>query len=409
MSYPNIFIFNPTSDMAIANSLSSFHPNKQLVRFQEDLSYLPFVFASEDDVVLVSDYEDLEHISQLYEQGFTIPGQVLQKEVLLENQKIFADIHTFLPWGWAPNIYHQLKQIKTIDCEQFWSFSPLEWNNDIRYFYSRSFALDILNAIKQSTNKPSIYIDEHFFPKCLTDWTDVSSYLKQYQQIVLKEPWSSSGRGLMFLLDSDIPVNIQERVKQVIKKQKYIMLEPVLNKKIDFSLHFDLSSNQVDYVGATYFFTNGKGQYNGHFLNTMPDCEEISKDFFQQHLPQLIKDVTNAIRSSALFGQYTGSLGVDAMLVKEGGELLFQPCLEINLRYSMGKVALALEKVIHPDSFGKFFIHNNKNQTYASFMKEQDTSYQMLDNRLAKGLIPITAPKGKCFGAYMEINHPDFS
>jgi hypothetical protein len=43
-------------------------------------------------------------------------------------------------------------------------------------------------------------------------------------------------------------------------------------------------------------------------------------------------------------GNYAGPLGVDLMVVRKEGELLLHPCVEINLRNTMGHVALLLSK-----------------------------------------------------------------
>ena len=70
---------------------------------------------------------------------------------------------------------------------------------------------------------------------------------------------------------------------------------------------------------------------------------------------QLLDKVTEAVTdllATTLSGVYSGPLGLDMMVVANADNssdgLLLHPCVELNLRRTMGHVALALS----PDEFG---------------------------------------------------------
>jgi hypothetical protein len=51
-------------------------------------------------------------------------------------------------------------------------------------------------------------------------------------------------------------------------------------------------------------------------------------------------------------GNYCGPLGVDLMIVKKDGVNLLHPCVEINLRRTMGHAAISLRKLVAPGEQG---------------------------------------------------------
>ncbi|HOI48862.1 MAG TPA: hypothetical protein PK167_06130, partial [Prolixibacteraceae bacterium] len=53
MKLPDVYLFNPTCEMAIANGTVSWQPNRLLQQMETDLGNLPQFFAAETDVVLV--------------------------------------------------------------------------------------------------------------------------------------------------------------------------------------------------------------------------------------------------------------------------------------------------------------------------------------------------------------------
>ena len=56
-------------------------------------------------------------------------------------------------------------------------------------------------------------------------------------------------------------------------------------------------------------------------------------------------------------GKYVGYLGVDMMIYEdESGEFGVQPCVEINLRYNMGIVSIALQRYLQEGVEGVFNI-----------------------------------------------------
>ena len=108
----------------------------------------------------------------------------------------------------------------------------------------------------------------------------------------------------------------------------------------------------VRYLGLSLFHTQN-GAYTGNILAT----EEEKRDMIKRYLPDdLLVSVQQKICEYLVTlyqGRYAGPFGVDMMIVRDDDHLqssmfnvqyLLNPCVEINLRRTMGHVALELSK-----------------------------------------------------------------
>ena len=97
----------------------------------------------------------------------------------------------------------------------------------------------------------------------------------------------------------------------------------------------------ISYVGLSLFKTKN-GAYTGNVLAT----EQQKLETIGRYVPAaLLERVRKAIIEKLDLGGYRGPFGVDMMVVKDG---LLHPCVEINLRRTMGHVALELTKRYNP-------------------------------------------------------------
>ena len=66
------------------------------------------------------------------------------------------------------------------------------------------------------------------------------------------------------------------------------------------------------------------------------------------------------IMEPALKDVYSGPFGVDMMIASKNGELELVPCIELNLRRTMGHVALELAKIANPQSLMRVEFDGNR-------------------------------------------------
>jgi len=120
------------------------------------------------------------------------------------------------------------------------------------------------------------------------------------------------------------------------------MAEPFYDKVKDFGMEFKCSSEgKVNYLGLSLFHT-ANGAYTGNLLAT----EKVKQDILSHYISiDLLHSVIEKIcqLSAVIFkGRYVGPFGVDMMVVRGTDGCLLHPCVEINLRRTMGHVALSL-------------------------------------------------------------------
>ncbi len=114
---------------------------------------------------------------------------------------------------------------------------------------------------------------------------------------------------------------------------------------------------QVRYLGLSLFHTEN-GAYMGNILASEDEKMEIISHYISTdllvHIQQKICDHLGELYR----GRYAGPFGVDMMVARGddngqcsmvNGQYLLNPCVEINLRRTMGHVALALAEQVPSD------------------------------------------------------------
>ncbi len=335
-----IHIFNPEHDIALAANLANFtapHAGRQL---RADLGFIAVLWAQPGDVVLVDDIEHavkswrrLQHRVRLslfpHVPAEDLPAMVRQQvQFLTFKQPIPVNVDSFEPWGWDKALKATLKR-KGFPVAMMPSDNDLD---DIRQKSHRRLASSLLPQLQMKGT-----IGESF--EC-TQEEEVEALLQKYGQIVMKAPWSSSGRGLRFLSQEKTPFQMQAGwFRNLIARQGSVMVEPFYHKVKDFGMEFCADGNgHITFLGLSLFHTVN-GAYMGNILAT----EKAKQEMISRYLPiELLDNIKQKMISSLSLGKYCGPFGVDMMIVKGKDSYLLHPCVEINLRRTMGHVALSM-------------------------------------------------------------------
>lgn len=80
------------------------------------------------------------------------------------------------------------------------------------------------------------------------------------------------------------------------------------------------------------------GVYTGNTLAPQAALERVLARQFDGL--DILKEICSAVLSQRIAARYEGPLGVDMMLVKTAQGIMLHPCIEVNLRRTMGYVAL---------------------------------------------------------------------
>ena len=316
-----LHIFNPGHDLALAADIDNFTPPHAARSLRASLDYLPALWAKDGDVVLVG---DVAHARR----AFTRVAQQVAKyrqwheadvEFVEEHELRHIDISEVEPWGWDRSLAYDLRR-HGIDESLLPDAEELRRVRDESH---RRTAMQLLSKVGISEAFECYTLDEILY------------IINKYNKVVVKAPWSSSGRGIRFLGDT-IDDHTRGWLRNTFAQQGSVMVEPLYNKVLDFGMEFRRGSDgAVEYLGLSLFQTVN-GAYTGNMLAT----EDVKRDILSRYfsLDELDAFTASACAYLGDILTYSGHFGIDMMAV-EGGRLALA---EINLRRTMGHVALAI-------------------------------------------------------------------
>ena len=223
------------------------------------------------------------------------------------------------PWGWDRSLSYSLRR-RGVDERLLPDADTLRQVRDESH---RRTAKQLLGHVG---------ISEAF--ECST-LNDIHDLIYKYNKVVVKAPWSSSGRGIRFLNDT-LDEHTLGWLRNTIAQQGSVMVEPLYNKVLDFGMEFQrCGDGTVAYMGLSLFQTIN-GAYTGNLLAT----EAVKREILSQYIDLADLDTFTTAACEYLGRQltYVGPFGID-MMALEGRRLALA---EINLRRTMGHVALAI-------------------------------------------------------------------
>jgi len=356
-----LHVFNPEHDIALAADLSQFtapHAGRQL---RADLGHIPALWAEKGDMVLVDDVSaalnSIRHLHAFVNDVCFVTFDDLRQMNNHDGQSLFSAISV---WGWDRAIVRQLERCGFK--EMLPSTSQLQ---QIRVISSRKWAAENLLG-------KLVSVDQQFLGKAqiITSISQLQSPHFSFQR-VLKAPWSSSGRGVRYELNEEHRKRNELWAKNVINSQGCIMVEPFYNKIVDFGMEFEVAANgMVSYQGLSVFKT-ANGAYVGSIIASEKAKRKILGKYISDDTIDKVKNAICDITTDLFANKYQGPFGVDMMIVSDNGILKLHPCVELNLRRTMGHVALALPsdelqpqrlmRISYTDKYRLQIINTNEN------------------------------------------------
>ena len=406
-AHPDVYLFNPTCEYAIANGNPYWQPNQLLQKMESDLSTLPMFFAGNNDFIIVDKIPLPDFLESLKQLNVIIPDFILKTDAI--NDKHFLSIpkNKIIPWGWSPAVHKYLSPLKESCSIDFQKSPVFNWNPEHREITSRKFALGILKQL-QSVLQPNYILPGSFTPKVCTTQNDFETAIQQWEKVMVKTPWSSSGRGLQPITKTPVHQKVWEKVMGIVKEQGYAIAEPLLERVHDLALLFELKKGKVEYLGISHFCTNNKGQYEGNYLNGMPlTLDKKISEFAEIAVAEIRQSMIDAIEASEMAQVYEGVFGIDMLIYLDANkEIKINPCLEINVRHTMGLLALRLGKIIDQNKKGFFGIFFQPETAFLTFKIEMENKYplKLNERKIISGFVALTeANEETLFGAYLLI------
>ncbi len=320
MSTPRIYIFNPENDLALAFGRAGFTPPATAWQMHLSGEALPLWYASPGDRfhsfgINAGWLDDMR-------SRFGMDVDVASESEMSSGRFAAA------PWGWsayAVRLFADagfpvsgLPDTEAVEC--------------MRQLSSRRLTMGFNTMLR----------DAHGIEApvpVLVDSADMLRHLCESGTGYVKQPWSCSGRGVASTAGMRTD-EVVRRFSGVIRRQGYVMWEAALDRIADFAMLFHCAGGKAVFHGYSMFSTDGGGHYGGNVLATQDEiysdiaasCPEVSL----QNIREAVADVLGRLVAP----EYTGPVGVDMLSYRnQDGSVRVAPCIEVNLRCTMGFVA----------------------------------------------------------------------
>ena len=400
---PDVFYFNPTCELAVANGSFSYMPPRLLREFESDCSILPFVFGKSSDFVLTEKIPSKEFILKLTDAGFEMPEFCYLKELISGKTETIGSIY---PWGWSPAAHFYLRELKEKCSPEFRESPVYSWKDEHKALFERITSLHFLtDFLKQ--NPTEFFVGQELIGTKANSIEEIEELIKKHIPLVLKAPMSSSGRGIQIIRKPILNTSNKQWISGILNQQKYLIAEPFLDKVLDFSFQFKISSDEPKYLGYSVFETNSNGQYQSTLIH--PEINQAINSEMETKIGATALMLKEALKDSVYAKMHRGFLGIDAMIYREKEGLKIQPCIEINSRMNMGILTTQIEKKTHDDSTGKFALFYGSRGEFKRFADNMSLEHptKTRNGKLSSGFVSLVEPDAEAqFGAYFSLTAP---
>lgn len=332
-------LFNPENDLALAAGTPNYTPPLAARRLREAGQTLPLWYGSAGDRVITHGVNArwFDTMTEL----FTLQADLYDHRS--------ATALTPEPWGWSAAARRNFIN-ENFDLSQLPDDTLLE---HLRQLSHRRTAIEINRRLRN-------LLDFEIAPEAveIDNPATLADLLAEDSDMVIKAPWSSTGRGIIDCRTLS-PDEVIRHASGIISKQGSVMAEHAYDRLADFAMLFHSDGRHCRFAGLSLFDTDPRGAYTGNIIapqNYLAD--RLAATYPAERLTATAAALEQVL-SEVISPLYSGSLGVDMLIAGrgDGRPSLLDATVELNLRRTMGFVALSLaENYIAEGSTGHYAV-----------------------------------------------------
>ena len=375
---PNVFVFNPFAEARIARG-RAFNPAKHQAQLARDLANLPQFLCHQDDIVLLERRPAVAWLSGIKQAGFALPEFVeLNRAFSLADRKLGC----LRPWAWGPDSVELLEPLfASLTGEQ--RTKEQSFNPGIAQLYSKAWSAKLLRKILGRAGSPLSAAGYGQGPErraedsdesrascapCLCALDDVGVTVdsladalsaiavvrgRGHHPIVVKEALGLAGSNSLRLFEPELLETHRRWMANVLQNGRSLVVEPWLDRVRDFSVQLEMTPGGLKLCGYTGLINDARGQFQGnwaesHHHKRMPAgvvAEFREPANISGRLLHLYADILVLLEEEFRRAGFLGPAGIDAFVYRTpSGDCRLKPVVEINPRYTMGRVTVELMK-----------------------------------------------------------------
>ncbi len=376
---PNVFVFNPFAEGRIAEG-KKFNPTKPQAQLARDLENLPQFLCRQDDIVLVERKPSVEFLSGIKQGGFPLPEFV---ETRRAGELPKRKLGSLRPWAWGPDSFEMLKPMfASVTGEK--RADESRYNSGVAQLYSKAWSANFLRNILAGTggdartterqpgeNAPYLCTENEAGESVNTLGAALATIseirARGHHKIIAKAALGVAGSNALRLFEPELRPAQLRWMENAFAHQHTLVVEPWLEREIDFSIQLEMTVQGLKLCGYTGLLNDARGQFQANFaephhhkriparvISLFREPKDIST-----RLLDFYGDIFAALEAELRRLDFTGPIGIDALVYRDAaGAVKLKPVVEINPRYTMGRVLVELMRQTCQNSFGRFRLVN---------------------------------------------------
>ncbi len=184
-----------------------------------------------------------------------------------------------------------------------------------------------------------------------------------HHRVVVKQAFGLAGHNAIRLWEPKLLAAQQRWMESAFASGRQLVVEPWLERVVDFSVQLEMEPNGLKLIGYTGLINDAKGQFQANtaapnFARSLPST--VLACFRERHdspalLRRLFAELFAQLEAELMTAGYRGPVGVDAFVYHDTeGRYRLKPIVEINPRYTMGRLTLELMQRAAPGAHGCF-------------------------------------------------------
>jgi diaminopimelate decarboxylase len=413
-STPGVFVFNPFAEGCIAQG-KAFTPVKHQAMLAKDLANLPQFLCQPDDIVLLVKRPSVDFQSYLKQAGFPLVEFVELREGRIDPNGSLCQrkLGHLRPWAWGPDSIILLETLFGRVAGDTRSRSQY-FNDEIARLYSKAWSAGFLRKVLArcrgghevscpgaeahsslssveaeswlcTEQEAGIAVDT--LEELLETITAIRS--RGHHRVVVKEAYGLAGHNAIRLWEPEVLPAQRQWLTHALRHSRQLVVEPWLERELDFSVQLEMGRRGLRLCGYTGLVNDRKGQFlanwaEADYMRCLP--AKVAALFRGQtdisgHLQRLYGKIFSMLEAELQRVGFAGPVSIDALVYRTPqGDCRLKPVVEINPRYTMGRLSVELMKHTCPGSCGLFRLVTQAEartegfddlSSYACFLRER--------------------------------------